>query len=61
MKALLFLIPLFVVNACKTQTGTVISSDNTNMGQIENKEEQATFFHQEVIILKLFSLKYQLL
>ncbi|MDP2688445.1 MAG: hypothetical protein Q8O62_14600 [Aequorivita sp.] len=37
MKALIFLIPLFVVNACKTQTGTVISSENTNMEQVENK------------------------
>ena len=37
MKALLFLIPLFVVNACKTQTGTVISSENTSMEQVENK------------------------
>ncbi len=37
MKALLFLIPLFFVNACKTQTGNVISSDNTSMGQVENK------------------------
>ncbi len=37
MKALLFLIPLFVVNACKTQTGTVISSENTSMEQVENR------------------------
>lgn len=37
MKALIFLIPLFVVNACKTQTGTVISSENTKMEQVENK------------------------
>ncbi len=37
MKALLFLIPLLFVNACKTQTGNVISSDNTSMGQVENK------------------------
>ncbi|MEM0518099.1 hypothetical protein [Aequorivita flava] len=36
MKALYFLIPLFMVNACKTQTGTVISSENTNMEQVEN-------------------------
>ncbi|SRX54239.1 hypothetical protein [Aequorivita sp. CIP111184] len=36
MKALLFLIPLFFVNACKTQTGTVISSENTKMEQVEN-------------------------
>lgn len=37
MKALIFLIPLFVVNACKTQTGTVISSENTTMEQVEDK------------------------
>ncbi|CAM3310968.1 hypothetical protein [Aequorivita lipolytica] len=37
MKALYFLIPLFFVNACKTQTGTVISSENTKMEQVENK------------------------
>ncbi len=37
MKALIFLIPLFVANACKTQTGTVISSENTKMEQVENK------------------------
>lgn len=36
MKALYFLIPLFMVNACKTQTETVISSENTNMSQLEN-------------------------
>ncbi|MCG2419471.1 hypothetical protein K8089_10595 [Aequorivita sp. F47161] len=36
MKALYFLIPLFMVNACKTQTGNVISSENTNMEQVEN-------------------------
>jgi len=37
MKALLFLIPIFFVNACKTQTGTVITSENTQMEQVENK------------------------
>lgn len=37
MKAFYFLIPLFMVNACKTQTGTVISSENTTMQQMENK------------------------
>jgi len=37
MKALIFLLPLFVVNACKTQTGTVISSENTKTEQVENK------------------------
>lgn len=35
MKALYFLIPLFMVNACKTPTGSVISSENT-MEQIDN-------------------------
>lgn len=37
MKAFYFLIPLLIVNACKTQTGTPISSENTNMEQVENK------------------------
>lgn len=37
MKALFFLIPFFFINACKTQTGTVISSENTSMGQVENR------------------------
>ena len=37
MKAFYFLIPLFMVNACKTQTGTVISSDKTTMEKSENK------------------------
>ncbi|MDC8001491.1 hypothetical protein POV26_10620 [Aequorivita todarodis] len=37
MKAFYFLIPLFMVNACKTQTGTVTSSENTTMEQMENK------------------------
>ena|SRR5690606_25441422 len=37
MKAFYFLIPLLMVNACKTQTGTTISSENTNMEQVENK------------------------
>ncbi len=36
MKALYFLIPLFMVNACKPQTGPAISSGNTNMETIEN-------------------------
>lgn len=35
MKALYFLIPLFMVNACKTQTGPVISSENKNMEQVD--------------------------
>ncbi|WP_157417861.1 hypothetical protein [Aequorivita capsosiphonis] len=37
MKALFFLIPLLMINACKTQTDTVISSENTSMEQIDNK------------------------
>jgi len=37
MKALYLLIPLFMANACKTQTGNVISSENTTMEQMENK------------------------
>ncbi len=37
MKAFYFLIPLFMINACKTQTGTGISSENTTMEKIENK------------------------
>lgn len=36
MKAIYFLIPLFIVNSCKTQTGSVISSDKSNMEQSEN-------------------------
>lgn len=35
MKAFYFLIPLFMINACKTQTGTVTSSENTTMEKIE--------------------------
>ncbi len=35
MKAFIFLIPIFFVNACKTQTGTVISSENNTMEQSE--------------------------
>ncbi|SRX73467.1 hypothetical protein [Aequorivita antarctica] len=37
MKALYFLIPLFMVNACKTQTGAVTSSENTTIEHMENK------------------------
>lgn len=37
MKAFFFLIPLFMINACKTQSGTGISSENTTMEKIENK------------------------
>lgn len=37
MKAFYFLIPLIMINACKTQTGNVISSENTSMEQTENK------------------------
>lgn len=33
MKTFLFLIPLLMINACKTQTGSVISSENTTMEQ----------------------------
>lgn len=29
-----------MINACKTQTGTVISSENTSMEQIENKTSE---------------------
>ena len=36
MKAFYFLIPLLVVNACKTQTGTVITSAETVMEKSEN-------------------------
>ena len=38
MKALYFLIPILMVNGCKTQTqtGTVIASENTSMEQVEN-------------------------
>ena len=35
MRALYFLIPLIMVNACKTQTGTVTSTDKTSMGKVE--------------------------
>lgn len=37
MKALYFLIPLFMVNACQTQTGTVISSENKTIKQMDTK------------------------
>ncbi len=37
MKTLYFLFPLLLVNACKTQTGTVNSSENTAMEQIDNQ------------------------
>ncbi len=36
MKAFYFLIPLFMVNACKTQTGTINSSDKTTMENTNN-------------------------
>jgi len=36
MKVLYFLLPLFMINACKTQTGNVISSDNTTMEQTKS-------------------------
>lgn len=36
MKAFYFLIPLIMVNACKTQTGTVISSEKNTVKQMEN-------------------------
>lgn len=36
MKAIYFLIPIFIINSCKTQTGSVISSENTSMEQTEN-------------------------
>lgn len=38
MKVFYFLIPLFMINACKTQTGTGISSENKTMEQIQNKK-----------------------
>lgn len=37
MKALYFLIPIFMFQACKTQTDSVTSSENTSMQQMENK------------------------
>lgn len=37
MKAFLFLIPFFMINACKTQTGNVISSEKTTMEKIETQ------------------------
>ncbi|WP_347373216.1 hypothetical protein [Aequorivita sp. Q41] len=37
MKALFILVSLCMVNACKTQTDTVITTNNTNMEQIKNK------------------------
>ncbi len=37
MKAFYFLIPLLMANACKTNTGATISSENTSMEQVENK------------------------
>lgn len=40
MKALYFLIPFFFINACKTQTGNVISSDNKAMEQVKNNENE---------------------
>lgn len=39
MKAVLFLIPLFMVNACKTQTGTVVSSEKNNTMEQVNKRD----------------------
>jgi|SRR5690606_2847352 len=36
MKAIYFLIPVFLINSCKTQTDSVISSESTNMEQVEN-------------------------
>lgn len=36
MKAFYFLIPLVMVNACKTQTGTITSSENTTMEKSKN-------------------------
>lgn len=38
MKIFYFLIPLFMVNACKTQSGTVTSSEKTIMQQKEIKD-----------------------
>lgn len=35
MKIFYFLIPLFLVNACKTQSGNVISSETNNMEKFE--------------------------
>ena len=37
MKAIYFLLPLFMINACKTQTGSVTISKDTTMEQLENK------------------------
>ncbi len=36
MKSLLFLIPLFVLSGCKTQTETVVTTANTTMDKLEN-------------------------
>ncbi|WP_310991300.1 hypothetical protein [Aequorivita marina] len=38
MKAIYFLLPLFMINACKTQTGPTTASENTKMEQVENKK-----------------------
>lgn len=38
MKVFYFLIPLFLVNACKTQTGSVISSETNKMEKLEKSD-----------------------
>ncbi len=37
MKVFYFIIPLFLFQACKTQTSNITSSENTTMQQMENK------------------------
>ncbi len=37
MKALLFLLPILMLNACKTQTNTINTLSNTSILQMENK------------------------
>lgn len=36
MKAFYFLIPILLVNACKTQNSSVVASENTTMEQVDN-------------------------
>jgi len=37
MKAFYFLIPIFMVNACKTQTETITTTERNTMEQVDNK------------------------
>lgn len=37
MRALFFLLPLLMINACKTQTSNATTSENTTIQQMENK------------------------